>query len=142
MDAVEPTHSITQGTGSPAEVRTRAFVYDRHATTSTIMLDIRLDRCRAYAKSRGWDVAGIWLDLGDHALGHYRPQFEALFVAMDNNPGHIVCLVDDWHRLTRDASQSSVMRRRIAQAGGHCETAGGESDEPSEKARGRLCTPH
>jgi hypothetical protein len=34
------------------------------------------------------------------------------------------------------------MRRRIAQTGGHCETAEGESDEPAEKARGRLRTPH
>jgi hypothetical protein len=61
---------------------------------------------------------------------------------MDAAPGPIVCLVDDWDRLARDASHSAVMRRRITQAGGHCETAEGESDEPAEKARGRLRTPH
>jgi hypothetical protein len=87
-------------------------------------------------------VAGIWLDLGDYALGNRRPQFDALCVAMERAPGPIVCLVDDWDRLTRDASQSAVMRHRIGQAGGHCETAEGESDTPAEKARGRLCTPH
>ncbi|WP_326648369.1 MULTISPECIES: recombinase family protein [unclassified Streptomyces] len=125
-----------------AEDRPRAFIYDRHATTSTVILDIRLDRCRAYAESRGWDVAGIWLDLGDHALSHHRPQFDALCVAMDRAPGRIVCLVDGWDRLTRDASQSSVMRHRVGQTGGHCVTAEGESDAPAEKQRGRLCTPH
>jgi len=55
--------------------------------------------------------------------------------------GPIVCLIDGWDRLARDASQSSVMRHRVGQAGGHCATADGESDEPAEKARGRLCTP-
>jgi len=122
--------------------RIRAFIYDRHATTSTVILDIRLDRCRAYAESQGWEVAGTWLDLGDHALGDHRPQFDALCVAMDRDPGPIVCLVEDWDRIARDASQSSVMRHRVAQAGGHCVTADGESDAPAEKARGRLCTPH
>ncbi|MFI2351997.1 hypothetical protein ACH492_34355 [Streptomyces sp. NPDC019443] len=53
-----------------------------------------------------------------------------------------MCLVDDWDHLSRDASHSAVMRRRIGQAGGHCETAEGESDEPAENARGRLRTPH
>lgn len=120
----------------------RAFIYDRHATTSTVILDIRLDRCRAYAESRGWEVAGIWLDLGDYALGHQRPQFDGLCVAMGLETGPVICLVDDWDRLTRDASQSAVMRRRIGQAGGHCVTVGGESDAPAEKARERLCTPH
>ncbi|MCX4581981.1 recombinase family protein [Streptomyces sp. NBC_01481] len=122
--------------------RVRAFVYDRHATMSTVILDIRLDRCRAYAESRCWEIAGIWLDVGDDALGDHRPQFDALCVAMDRAHGPIVCLVDDWDRLTRDTSQSSVMRHRIAQAGGHCVTAEGESDAPAEKARVRLCTPH
>ncbi|WP_309239233.1 recombinase family protein [Streptomyces lunaelactis] len=130
------------GAESLAEARPRAFIYDRHATTSTVILDIRLDRCRAYAESRGWEVAGIWLDLGDHALSHYRPQFGALCVAMDAATGPIVCLVDDWDRLTRDASQSSVMRHRVAHTGGHCVTAEGESDESAEKERARLRTPH
>ncbi|HZX40012.1 MAG TPA: recombinase family protein [Streptomyces sp.] len=112
----------------------RAFIYDRHATTSTVILDIRLDRCRSYAESCGWEVAGIWLDLGDNALGQHRPQFSSLCVAMDAATGPIVCLVDDWDRLARDASQSAVMRRRIGQADGHCETAEGESDAPADVA--------
>lgn len=123
------------------EERVRAFIYDRHATTTTTILDIRLDRCRAYAESRGWDVAGIWLDLGDHALSDCRPQFNALVVAMDRTPGPVVCLVDDWDRIARDGSLSSVMRHRVGQAGGHCETVEGESDTPAERTRGRLCTP-
>ncbi|MDQ0942371.1 recombinase family protein [Streptomyces sp. V1I1] len=140
MDAVEPTHSRTQD--AAVEAKTRAFIYDRHATASTVILDIRLDRCRAYAESRGWEIAGIWLDLGDHALSHYRPQFEALCVAMDGTPGPVACLIDDWDRLTRDTARGAAMRRRVEQAGGHCETAEGENDSAAEKARGRLRTPH
>ncbi|WP_406270161.1 hypothetical protein [Streptomyces sp. NBC_00191] len=79
---------------------------------------------------------------GPSALGDHRPQFDALSVAIGRAHGPIVCLVDDWDRLTRDALQSSVMRHRIGQAGGHTVTAEGESDAPAEKARGRLCTPH
>ena len=139
VSPIEARDVSPSGADSP---RPRAFIYDRHATTSTVILDIRLDRCRAYAESRGWEIAGTWLDLGDNALGDHRPQFDALCVAMDRAAGPIVCLVDDWDRLTRDAGQSSVMRHRIGQAGGHTITADGESDAPAEKARGRLCTPH
>lgn len=124
------------------EAKLRAFIYDRHVTTSTVILDIRLDRCRAYAESNGWEIAGTWLDVGDDALGNHRPQFDGLCAAMSLEPGPVVCLVDGWDRFTRDASQSAVMRHRVGQAGGHCVTAGGESDAPAEKARGRLCTPH
>jgi hypothetical protein len=42
------------------------------ASPIPVILDIRLARCRAYAESRGWEIAGIWLDLGDHALGQHR----------------------------------------------------------------------
>ncbi|WP_406421101.1 recombinase family protein [Streptomyces sp. NBC_00873] len=121
----------------------RAFIYDRHATFLTAILDIRLDRCRGYAESRGWEVAGIWLDLGDHALSDdHRPQFDAMCRDLEASAGPTVCLVDDFARLTRDASRNSVMRRRIAQAGSHCETSDGESDTAEHKQRGRLCTPH
>ncbi|MET7617126.1 recombinase family protein [Streptomyces sp. NPDC005408] len=140
MDVTQRIPSPQHGNATAKE-RPCAFIYDRHATTSTAILGIRLDRCRAYAQSRGWEIAGIWLDLGDHALGHYRPQFEALCVAMDTATDPAVCLVDNWDRLTRNAAQSADMRRRIGHAGGHCETAEGESDSTAEEARGRLCTP-
>lgn len=111
-----------------AEERVRAFIYDRHATTTTVILDIRLDRCRAYAESRGWDIAGVWVDLGNHALGSYRPQLKGLCAAMELESGPVLCLVDDWDRFSRDGSHSAVMRNRITQAGGHCETVDGETD--------------
>jgi DNA invertase Pin-like site-specific DNA recombinase len=128
--------------GEPAPEPVRAFIYDRHATQSTAVLEERLERCRAYAQAQGWEVAGVWCDLGDNALGIRRPQFDALLVAMDKARGPVVCLVDNWDRLTRDASASSVMRRRVSLRGGHCETAEGESDTADEMARGRLSAPH
>lgn len=139
VSPIEARDVSISGADSP---RPRAFIYDRHATSSTAILDIRLDRCRAYAESQGWELAGIWIDLGDNALSDHRPEFHALCLAMRAEPGPAVCLVDDWDRIARDASISATMRRRVGQAGGHCETVGGESDAPEEKARGRLCTPH
>ncbi|MFI9582344.1 hypothetical protein ACIHCQ_10960 [Streptomyces sp. NPDC052236] len=68
-----------------------AFIYDRHAPTSTVILDIRLNRCRAYAQSRSWEIAGTWLDLGNCALGHHRP--DDLCAAMRLETGPVVCLV-------------------------------------------------
>lgn len=124
------------------EIGQRAFIYDRHATVTTTILDIRLDRCRAYALSRGWEIAGMWLDLGDNALGDYRPQFTALCLAMQETRGPVVCLVDGWDRLSRDPSHSRVMRTSVRLAGGHCETPEGETDREDEQARGRLVTPH
>lgn len=110
------------------EGKTRAFLYDRHATTITAALDIRLARCRAYAEQRGWEIVGTWVDLGDHALADSRPQFSALCRAMRATPGPVVCLVDDFDRLNRAAGHRAVMRRRVATAGGHCAAASGAPD--------------
>lgn len=121
---------------------TQAFIYDRYATTTTTILDIRLDRCRAYASSRGWEIVGTWLDLGDHALGDYRPQFTALCLALQETRGPVVCLVDGWDRLSRDLAHRRSMRTSVRLAGGHCETVEGETDREDEKARSRLGTPH
>ncbi|MCT4356550.1 recombinase family protein [Streptomyces sp. Je 1-79] len=121
---------------------TRAFLYDRHATTITAALDIRLARCRAYAEQQGWEIAGTWVDLGDHALSDARPQFSALCRAMAATPGPVVCLVDDLDRLNRSAGHRAVMRRRVGSAGGYCATASGGTDRadglpsPSEGAAG------
>ncbi|MCM2390211.1 recombinase family protein [Streptomyces albipurpureus] len=120
---------------------THAFIYDRHATLNTVALDDRLKRCREYAQEHGYRVAGMWLDLGDHALGHHRPEFQNLCRAMAGTSGRVICLVHDWDRLSRDASQSAVMRRCIEHAGGYSETADGETDEPLERLRGLLTTP-
>ncbi|WP_327686616.1 recombinase family protein [Streptomyces sp. NBC_00467] len=119
----------------------RAFIYDRHATATTTILDIRLDRCRAYAISQGWDIAGMWLDLGDHALGHHRPQFHALCMAMQETHGPAICLVDDWDRLTRDPAHGAAMRDRVRLAGGHCETAQGETNRSNERAHCPVVSP-
>lgn len=79
MDPVGPTAASDRVADSAPVPTVRAFIYDRHATFLTAILDIRLDRCRGYAESRGWEVAGIWLDLGDHALSDdHRPQFDAM----------------------------------------------------------------
>lgn len=106
----------------------RAFLYDRHATTITVALDLRLARCRAYAEERGWEVVGTWIDVGDHALADMRPRFSALCRAMAATPGPVVCLVDDLDRLNRAAGHRAVMRRRVAMAGGTCVTPSGGID--------------
>ncbi|SCD75783.1 Resolvase, N terminal domain [Streptomyces sp. DpondAA-D4] len=143
MAAVEQTATRSHGSGAAPGVRRRVYVYDRHATVLTTVLDIRIDRCRAYAQSHGWDLAGIWLDLGDNALTNdRRPQFDAMCRALENDTGPTVCLVDGFDRLTRDVEQRNAMQFRVAQAGSHCETAGGESDAPAESRRRSLRAPH
>ncbi|MEU9702335.1 recombinase family protein [Streptomyces sp. NPDC047981] len=119
------------------EERTRAFLYDRHATSITAALDIRLARCRTFAEQQGWEIAGTWIDLGDHALSDARPQFGALCRAMAATPGPVVCLVDDFDRLNRAAGHRAVMRRRVGSAGGYCATASGEFDraDPAQRHR-------
>lgn len=123
------------GMSTHADERMRAFLYDRHATTITAALDIRLDRCRAYAEQQGWQIAGIWIDLGDHALADARPQFSALCRVMAATPGPVVCLVHDFDRLNRAAGHRAVMRRRIATAGGCCAAASGDPDLVDRLAR-------
>ncbi|MFE2493953.1 hypothetical protein ACFXKS_13290 [Streptomyces scopuliridis] len=106
------------------------FIYDRHATRHRAPLDLRLDGCRNWAALHGWEIAGIWLDLGDTALtdGH-RPQFNGLCGAMAPYAGRreVLCLVHTWQRLTRTDARPEY-QRRVAAAGGYTATCLGEDD--------------
>lgn len=116
-----------------------AFIYDRHATLALGMLSDRLDRCQKYAADQGWSVAGEWVDRGDNALSDAnRPQFDGMRAAMSlyTNTHTVICLVFEWDRITRDAIQSAVLRRKVQLSGGHCVTTEGETDvrKPSVRA--------
>ncbi|MEV8391890.1 MULTISPECIES: hypothetical protein [unclassified Streptomyces] len=106
------------------------FIYDRHATDHRAPLDLRLDGCRNWAGLNGWELAGIWFDLGDNALtdGH-RPQFNGLCGAMETYAGarEVLCLVHTWERLTRTDALPAY-QRRVAAAGGYTATCLGDDD--------------
>ncbi|UNO42213.1 recombinase family protein [Streptomyces sp. MST-110588] len=107
-----------------------AFVYDRNATRSHRLLDMRLDGCRNYAAEQGWEVAGRWFDRGDDAIGDVRPQFTALLAAMSDavRDREVICLVHSWGRFSHDATARTTYEQRVARTGGHTETTFGESD--------------
>ncbi|MFJ9027551.1 hypothetical protein ACIRQP_03345 [Streptomyces sp. NPDC102274] len=107
-----------------------AFIYDRHATSHRAPMDLRLDGCRNWAALHGWEIAGIWLDLGDNALiEDDRPQFDGLCRAMELYAGtrEVLCLVHTWERLTRTGALPEYLRR-VAAAGGYTATCQGDDD--------------
>ncbi|MFH8404753.1 hypothetical protein ACH4FX_08240 [Streptomyces sp. NPDC018019] len=107
------------------------FIYDRSATRSHSLLDLRLVGCQNYAARWGWEVVGTWVDLGDHALGVERPQFGELLAAMRTQAERrkAVCLVHNWGRLAQDGEVRLRQQQRVAQAGGWTATTFDESDE-------------
>ncbi|MFJ9029831.1 recombinase family protein [Streptomyces sp. NPDC102274] len=114
------------------------FIYDRHATEHRAPLDLRLDGCRNWAELHGWEIAGIWLDLGDNALTDgRRPQFDGLCGAMALYAGsrEVLCLVHTWDRLTRTGALPGYLRR-VAAAGGYTVTGLGEDDRQALAAEG------
>nr|WSZ99595.1 recombinase family protein [Streptomyces sp. NBC_00857] len=120
--------------------RPLAFIYDRHATErSRGMLDLRLEGCRNWAALQRWDVAGAWVDLGDHALtDDHRPQFDVLCTAMTLHAAErtAICLIHNWERLTRN--NRATYQRRVAAAGGYTATAFGENDQTAVATMSRA----
>ncbi|MFI0257770.1 recombinase family protein [Streptomyces sp. NPDC017056] len=109
-----------------------AFIYDRNATASSPYLNMRLDGCHNYAgQRRGWQVAGDWIDRGDHALDTERPEFGALLEIMRTQAGRrqVICLVHTWDRLSRAPEQRIALQQRVALVGGYCATTFDETDE-------------
>ncbi|MFK8847193.1 hypothetical protein [Streptomyces sp. Ac-502] len=108
-----------------------AFVYDRCATRSHAMLEMRLAGCRTYAERQGWEVAGWWVDLGDAALGGERPELGALVGVLGRQVvgRRAFCLVHHWNRFAHDVEGRLALQGRVAEAGGFSVTTFGESDE-------------
>ncbi|KOG53171.1 hypothetical protein ADK76_28880 [Streptomyces griseoflavus] len=117
--------------GNRGGARPLAFVYDRNATRSHAILDMRLDGCRTYAARRGWQIADQWIDRGDDALGPGRPRFTALLEIMRTQARirPVLCLVHTWDRLAHDGDLRIALQQRVAQAGGYVATTFDESDE-------------
>ncbi|MFI0261518.1 hypothetical protein ACH4OW_21070 [Streptomyces sp. NPDC017056] len=107
------------------------FIYDRNATRSSAILDLRLSGCVNYADRHGWQVAGLWVDRGDDALGDTRPQFSALVESLRAQAGSraSICLVHTWCRLAHDDGLRLLFQQRVAQARGCTATTFGDSDE-------------
>ncbi|RSO47766.1 hypothetical protein DMH15_05750 [Streptomyces sp. WAC 06725] len=117
--------------GNRGEARLLAFIYDRNATRSHAILDMRLEGCRTYAKRHGWQIADKWIDRGDDALGPGRPRFAALLEIMRTQARirPVLCLVHTWDRLAHDGELRIALQQRVAQAGGYVATTFDESDE-------------
>ncbi|KOG66317.1 hypothetical protein ADK76_02970 [Streptomyces griseoflavus] len=109
------------------------FIYDRNATRSSAILDLRLSGCVNYADHHGWQIAGLWVDRGDDALGVTRPQFSMLIETMRGQAGHraTICLVHHWGRLAHDAALRRTLQQRVARAHSCTATTFGDSDEQS-----------
>lgn len=114
---------------------TLAFVYDRRFTPTVAILGLRLETCREYAAELGWEIAGEWVDVDDHALSdEVRPQFGLMLTAMRaaaDTGRTVVCLLNEWDRLSRDANRQAAFCYRIRRAGGYTATQLGESDRPA-----------
>ncbi len=122
-----------------------AYIYDRHSTPSQGILLLRLEACREHAALQGWTVAGEWIDRGDHALAdaQTRPEFGDMLRAMTQAAADgqtVVCIVNDWDRLSLTPGASGILRRRVGHAGGWTETAVGESDRHDQARLRNLRT--
>jgi hypothetical protein len=121
-----------------------AFIYDRHATENTTVLEMRLKACAKYVSANGWGFGGWWVDKGDDALtDDRRPAFDILLRTLQatgsNHPR--VCLVHNWERLSRDYEARRTFARRILLVGGWVETTSGETTKPGDNRCGLLTTP-
>lgn len=107
------------------------FIYDRSATRSHSLLDLRLVGCQNYAARWGWEVAGTWVDFGDHAIGVQRPRFRDLLGTMRPHAERrkVICLVHNWGRLAQDDEVRLRQQQLVAEAGGCTATTFDESDE-------------
>ncbi|MFK8847703.1 hypothetical protein [Streptomyces sp. Ac-502] len=125
-DCNENTRTGTARTGPPL-----AFIYDRSATRSHSLLDLRLVGCQNYATRWGWEVAGTWVDFGDHAIGVQRPRFHDLLDAMRPQAERrkVICLVHNWGRLAQADEVRLRQQELVAQTGGCTATTFDESDE-------------
>ncbi|WP_238783026.1 recombinase family protein [Streptomyces monomycini] len=117
--------------GNSGGARPLAFIYDRNATRSHVVLDMRLEGCLTYARRHDWQVADQWIDRGDDALGSRRPRFTALLEIMRTQARirPVLCLVHTWDRLAHDGELRIALQQRVAQAGGYVATTFDESDE-------------
>ncbi|RSO22869.1 hypothetical protein DMH15_32710 [Streptomyces sp. WAC 06725] len=106
------------------------LIYDRNATRSSAILDLRLSGCVNYADCHGWQIAGLWVDRGDDALSATRPQFCALIEVMRVEAGRraTICLVHNWCRLAHDDALRLTLQQRVAQVRGCTATTFGNSD--------------
>ena len=109
-----------------------AFIYDRQTSPTPGVLVIRLETCRLWARTAGWEVAGEWVEQGDRALyDDERPAFDSMRATMPDATGagwQPVCLVSDWHRLSRDNEVELAFRAQVHTMGGYTATAAGEDD--------------
>jgi hypothetical protein len=121
-----------------------AFIYDRHVTEDTTVLEMRLKACAKYVSANGWGFGGWWVDKGDDALtDDRRPAFDILLRTLQaTGSSHPrACLVHDFERLSRDDQARRIFAQRILLAGGWIETTSGEATKPGSRHRGLITTP-
>jgi DNA invertase Pin-like site-specific DNA recombinase len=110
-----------------------AFIYDRQTSPTVGVVLMRVAVCRQYAEERGYEIAGEWHDTGDNALTDHRPQFDRMLTEMlatrVGGRDEIVCLVNDFDRLSHNPHHRTRFIRRVQAAGGWVENCLGEKEE-------------
>lgn len=118
-----------------------AFIYDRRLTPSLGILRLRLETCHEYAAEFGWEIAGEWVDEDEAALSDdHRPKFDLMVTKLRTVAGtgrRVVCLLNDWDRLSRSPGRRAEFLRQISTAGGYTVTSLGEDDRPDTVTQGR-----
>jgi DNA invertase Pin-like site-specific DNA recombinase len=128
----------TSCTGSPALPTVAVHIYDRLTTSNREGLRRRLEACSAFARQRGWEIAGWYVDSGTDAFRFGdRPALERLLSSMSVGRGTRRLLIYDWNRLSNDLSWQAEFLRRVRRSGGATSTVLSGDDNPATQ-RGRL----
>ena len=91
---------------------TRAAIYARVAMADPTRLADQEARCRRHAAARGWEVVGVWRDVGGGWRGR-RPGLASLRAAIEGGAVDTV-IATQAARLSRDPA---AVARLIAEAG-------------------------
>ena len=100
----------------------RVAVYARVSTARQAARDLsipdQLKAAKAYCRSKGWQVAGEYVDPGKSARDDRRPAFQRLIeeAATDPSPYDVV-LVHSLSRFYRDAIEQGLYRRKLERHG-------------------------
>lgn len=112
------------------------FIYDGKPTRALGILRLRLETYREHAGESCWELADEWVDMRHDALsGNHRPRFDDVTVAIRaaHTAGRtVVCLFNDWDRLTRDSHRQAMFRRTIHLKGGCTVTTRDENNRPHD----------
>ena len=128
---------MQEKTGGPVQ----AVIYCRSAVRSAVTAGNKLEaqeaRCRAFARSKGYSVAGVFGDDGVSGAEMSRPCLDRMteFLRSVGAGRSCVVLVDDIARLSRSLDGHFALVGAIAEAGARLESPSIDLSEEAEAAR-------